>query len=114
MTASPYDAVEYGDVLIDSGHILIVDPCHLPSALLAQLTQPNEHGVPLGIVARTPSGGGAYTVSGHIGELVIVDPNVDFDFDFDQGAGTLSWGAWRRADPAEFVAAFARAEEHTR
>ena len=78
---------DHGDVPVDSGHLLIVDPCHLPPDLVARLTRPNEHGVTLGVVVSTPSGDGFYPVVGESGALVVLDPLHDADHPAAWGDG---------------------------
>ncbi|WP_225753969.1 hypothetical protein [Actinotalea sp. Marseille-Q4924] len=79
---------EHGDVPVDSGHLLIVDPCHLPPDLVASLTRPNRHGVTAAALVATPSGDGLYPVIGERGALVVLDPHHD---DTDPA----SWGDGR-------------------
>lgn len=45
-------------VPVDSGNLLIVDPCHIDAGTLAAITQPNEYGVTAGVVVSTPAGDG--------------------------------------------------------
>ncbi|MBG6067863.1 zinc finger domain-containing protein [Micromonospora ureilytica] len=53
---------DHGAVPVDSGHLLIVDPCHLPPALVDALTRPNRYGVTLAVMLETPSGDGMFDV----------------------------------------------------
>lgn len=60
--AEPDDVALLGVLPVDSGHVLIVDPCHLPDELVAALTSPNEHGVTVGVMAPTLVGDGLFPV----------------------------------------------------
>jgi hypothetical protein len=68
------DVVECGSIPVDSGMILVVDPCNIPKDLLRKLTTPNEHGVTVAALVNTPAGDGWYPVVGEDGALLIVDP----------------------------------------
>jgi len=70
---------DHGAVPVDSGQILIVDPCHLPPEVYAALTAPNEYGITAATVVQTPMGDGLYPVLGESGALVILDPYADED-----------------------------------
>jgi hypothetical protein len=67
-----------GQVPIDSGRLLLVDPCHIPDDLLATLTTPNEYGVVVGVMLAVPGGDGDVKV---------------WDEGEDDGMLTL-WGPW--------------------
>jgi hypothetical protein len=77
--------VQHGRIPVDSGHLLIVDPAHLPADLLRRLVQPNEFGVRAALQIATPSGDGWYDVVGEEGALAILDPNYK---DGDEPWGT--------------------------
>lgn len=97
---------DLGRVLVDSGHILIVDPCHLPPELLRKLTTPNAYGVTVGTLVATPCGDGAYPVEGGPYGLAVVDPysNPD-DPDTRPGGG---WGYY--ADGNQLADIYASAD----
>ena len=80
---------DHGDVPVDSGHLLIVDPCHLPSDLVARLTRPNPHGVTAAVLVATPSGDGFYPVIGEGGALVVLDLHNDPDAPTPWGDGRV-------------------------
>lgn len=63
-----------GDVPVDSGTLLIVDPCHLPPEVLEAIARPNRHGVTLATVVATPLGDGMYGVYSTPEGLVVGDP----------------------------------------
>lgn len=66
--------VEHGSVPVDSGRLLIIDPCNLPADLVAQVTTPNAYGVTVGVLVGTPTGDGWYPVWSTPGTLSIDDP----------------------------------------
>lgn len=66
-----------GSVPVDSGTLLIMDPCNLPREVLRQITTPNENGVSAAVVVSTPMGDGFYRVVGTPGALTIEDPYFD-------------------------------------
>lgn len=75
--AVPRMALDFGSVLVDSGHLLIVDPCHLPPDLLQTLSTPNAYGYTPAVVVQTPMGDGLYEVQGRPGCLEVVDPYAE-------------------------------------
>ncbi|SIR12931.1 hypothetical protein [Micromonospora avicenniae] len=80
-------AEDLGRVPVDSGRLLVVDPCHLPPELVARLTRPNEHGTTLAAIVGTPHGDGWYPVVGEPGALAILDPHHDYDSEPEDGDG---------------------------
>jgi hypothetical protein len=67
-------------VPVDTGRVLIVDPCHLPDSLVRSLTTPLEHDTPApAVLVPTPFGDGWYPIGRtDTGELVIdVNPHRD-------------------------------------
>ena len=44
-------------VPVDSGTLLVVDPCNLPAGLLEEITSPNEHGVTVAVAVAVGSDG---------------------------------------------------------
>lgn len=63
-----------GEIPVDSGRVLLVDPCHLPPDLVERLTSPNPYGVTVAAVVDTPTGDGLYPVVSEPGALVVLDP----------------------------------------
>lgn len=49
-------------VPVDSGTLLIVDPCHLPEDVLEKLITPNKYGVTSASVIQAPGGDGLFFV----------------------------------------------------
>lgn len=70
----PMHTSDHGDVPVDSGRLLVVDPCHLPEGQVAALTAMNSRGVRRAVAVATPSGDGFYPVLGEEGALVVLDP----------------------------------------
>ena len=67
------DLVDAGQVVVDSGQILIVDAGSIPAELLNALTSPNGYGVTVGTVVQTPNGDGIFpVVIDELGDVVIL------------------------------------------
>lgn len=66
-----------GEVPVDAGMLLVVDPCHLPPDVLKQLVTPNKYGVTLAVMVKTPFGDGGYAVEASLSTLTIRDPWSD-------------------------------------
>lgn len=81
---------DHGDVPVDSGRLLIVDPCHLPPDLVHHLTRPNACGVTTAVLVSTPSGDGFYPVIGEGGALVVLDPHHSANDPSRWGAGQIN------------------------
>jgi hypothetical protein len=93
--SSPVDYfAECGRVPVDSGHILIVDPCNIPPDVLHAITSPNAAGITVAVVVQTPSGDGSYPVDGSPGSLTVYDPYACDDADDDPRPG----GGWGLGD----------------
>lgn len=65
---------DLGPVPVDSGQLLICDPCNLPPELVRALTSPNAYGVTVAVVTPTQHGDGAYDVEVHSDGVTIWDP----------------------------------------
>ena len=84
----------HGAIPVDTGQILLVDPAHIPAALLRKLTTPNKYGVTAAVLVQTPVGDGTYRVFGEPGALVVDDPYFDPDGD------PLDGNPWGSVEPA--------------
>lgn len=49
-------------VPVDSGSLLVVDPCYLDTATLERLTRPNERGLTAAVIVGTPHGDGFFGI----------------------------------------------------
>lgn len=68
------DEEPLGQVLVDSGTVLLVDPANLPREALAAVLVPNEHGVTLGVLVKTPHGDGLHPVFSDDDALALLSP----------------------------------------
>jgi hypothetical protein len=74
MTDALPDDDDLGEIPVDTGRVLLVDPCHLPPDLVERLTSPNPYGVTVAAVVNTPHGDGLYPLASEPGALVLLDP----------------------------------------
>lgn len=70
---------DHGDIVVDSGCILLVDPCFVPDDLVNRLTTPDALGVKRAVVVATPHSAGEYNVASEPGLLFVIDPWRDVD-----------------------------------
>ena len=84
------DSAPLGLVGVDSGQVLLVNPCALPLKVLRQITTPNALGYISAVVVGTPGGDGLFPVASIEEDLVVFA---------DQGA------EWRSADVPALLAA---------
>ena len=77
-------------VAIDSGTLLLVDPCHIPAEVLAAILTPNDHGVTAGFTVWTPGGDGWI-----LGDSVLLDDGTAVLILYPPNE---AGGAWRDAN----------------